>query len=94
MVFVGANPTLNFVILTANTDPHGNNTFACVAAKLTPGDLALVAFSVYNRGADQALIRREWYDSAFMHTSTKFPPFDPVQVAPQHQPQPAPAQTI
>lgn len=96
--FIGPKPTLNFVILTGDADPHGDEAAAaCVAAKLAPGELALVAFSVHNSGVDQVLIRREWYDAAFMQTSAKFPPFNPVQVAPpapQRQPQAAPAQTI
>lgn len=81
--FVGPKPTLNFVILTADSDPTGDEaSAACIAAKLPPGDLALVAFSVHSSGVDQVLIRKEWYDSAFLQTNAKFPPFNPTMVAP------------
>lgn len=81
--FVGPKPTLNFVILTADADPSGDEAHAaCIAAKLPPGELALVAFSVHSSGVDQVLIRKEWYESGFMSTSAKLPPFHPIQVPP------------
>ncbi|KAI5124340.1 hypothetical protein M0805_008947 [Coniferiporia weirii] len=84
--FVGPKPTLNFVILTADADPTGDEAnAACIAAKLPPGELALVAFSVHSSGVDQVLIRKEWYESAFLQTTAKFPPFNPTQVAPPQE---------
>ena len=81
--FVGPKPTLNFVILTGDADPSGEEAnAACVAAKLPPGELALVAFSVHSSGVDQVLIRREWYDSAFASTTSKIPSFSPTMVPP------------
>lgn len=81
--FVGPKPTLNFVILTGDADPSGDEAnAACVAAKLPPGELALVAFSVHSSGVDQVLIRREWYDSAILSTTSKIPSFNPTMVPP------------
>jgi hypothetical protein len=72
--FVGPKPTIHFVILTADLDPNGDEAHAaCLAAKVAPGELALVAFSVHSGGVDQILIRKEWYDSALAMTSSKFP---------------------
>ncbi|KAH9079187.1 hypothetical protein EDB83DRAFT_2341178 [Lactarius deliciosus] len=63
--FSGPKPTIHFVILTADADPRGEEAHAaCVAAKVPPGELALVAFSVHSSGVDQVLIRKEWFDSA------------------------------
>lgn len=74
--FVGPKPTIHFVILTADADPHGDEAHAaCVAAKLPPGELALVAFSVHSSGVDQILIRKEWFDTALAQAPAKFPPF-------------------
>ncbi len=76
--FVGPKPTINFVILTADADPTGEEAnAACVAAKLPAGELALVAFAVHSSGVDQVLIRKEWYDSAFMSTTSKLPAYTP-----------------
>lgn len=72
--FVGPKPTIYFVILNSDLDPNGDEA-ACIAAKVPPGEIALVAFSVHNSGVDQVLIRKEWYDSAFESTTMKFPPF-------------------
>lgn len=84
--FVGPKPTINFVILTADADPTGEEAnAACVAAKLPAGELALVAFAVHSSGVDQVLIRKEWYDQAFMSTTSKLPAYTPPTV-----PQPAP----
>jgi hypothetical protein len=61
--------TIHFVILSANADPTGDKAHgACIAAKLPPRDLALVAFSVHSTGVDQVLIRKEWYDTAVVNT--------------------------
>jgi hypothetical protein len=74
--FSGPKPTIHFVILTADADPTGEEAHAaCVAAKVPPGELALVAFSVHSTGVDQVLIRKEWYDSALATTALKFPPY-------------------
>lgn len=74
--FAGPKPTIHFVILTADADPSGEEAHAaCVAAKVPPGELALVAFSVHSSGVDQILIRKEWFDSALASTPAKFPPF-------------------
>ena len=76
--FSGIKPTIHFVILTADADPHGDEAHAaCVAAKVVPGDLALVGFSVHSTGVDQVLIRKEWFDSALAHAESKFPNFVP-----------------
>ncbi|THV07877.1 hypothetical protein K435DRAFT_772233 [Dendrothele bispora CBS 962.96] len=72
--FPGPKPTIHFVILTADADPNGDEAYAaCIAAKVPPGELALVAFSVHSSGVDQILIRREWFDSALMSTQLKYP---------------------
>ena len=72
--FVGPKPTIHFVILTADADPYGKEAHAaCVAAKMPPGELALVAFSVHSSGVDQVLIRKDWYDGAFSTTPSKLP---------------------
>ncbi|CAL1704309.1 unnamed protein product [Somion occarium] len=72
--FSGPKPTIHFVILTADADPTGEEAHAaCVAAKVPPGELALVAFSVHSSGVDQILIRKEWYTSAFARATSKFP---------------------
>jgi len=74
--FGGPKPTIHFVILTADLDPTGEEALAaCVAAKVPPGELALVAFSVHAGGVDQVLIRREWFDSALHSSPAKFPSF-------------------
>lgn len=81
--FSGPKPTIHFVILTADADPRGEEAHAaCVAAKVPPGELALVAFSVHSSGVDQVLIRKEWFDSALVTSPAKFPPVT-------HQPIPA-----
>lgn len=73
--FAGPKPTIHFVILTADADPNGDEAHAaCVAAKVPPGELALVAFSVHSSGVDQILIRKEWFDSALSTTMSKLPP--------------------
>lgn len=78
--FSGPKPTIHFVILSADADPTGDEAHAaCVAAKLPPGDLALVAFSVHSTGVDQVLIRKEWYDTAVVNAPAKFPPYMPVE---------------
>ncbi|KAF8630365.1 hypothetical protein AX15_002929 [Amanita polypyramis BW_CC] len=89
--FVGPKPTIHFVILTADADPHGDEAnAACLAAKVPPGELALVAFSVHSVGVDQILIRKEWFDAALATTTSKFPypPPDPVMqpTAPEAKP--------
>ena len=72
--FSGIKPTIHFVILTADSDPHGVEAHAaCVAAKIPPTELALVAFSVHSTGVDQVLIRKEWFDSALAQADSKFP---------------------
>lgn len=81
--FGGPKPTIHFVILTADADPTGEEAHAaCVAAKVPPGELALVAFSVHSGGVDQVLIRKEWYNSAMNSVPAKFPTYvpPPVQV--------------
>jgi hypothetical protein len=72
--FSGIKPTIHFVILTADSDPHGDEAHAaCVAAKIPPTELALVAFSVHSTGVDQILIRKEWFDTALAQADSKFP---------------------
>ncbi|KAJ7470309.1 hypothetical protein FB451DRAFT_1253314 [Mycena latifolia] len=74
--FAGPKPTIHFVILTADADPNGDEAHAaCVAAKLVPGELALVAFSVHSSGVDQILIRKEWFESALSSVPSKFPEY-------------------
>ncbi|KAJ7261361.1 hypothetical protein B0H12DRAFT_1106443 [Mycena haematopus] len=76
--FAGPKPTIHFVILTADADPNGDEAHAaCVAAKVAPGELALVAFSVHSSGVDQILIRKEWFETALSTTPSKFPPQGP-----------------
>ncbi|KAJ7273234.1 hypothetical protein C8J57DRAFT_1317219 [Mycena rebaudengoi] len=75
--FAGPKPTIHFVILTADADPNGDEAHAaCVAAKLPPGELALVAFSVHSSGVDQILIRKEWFDNALSSVPSKFPAYN------------------
>lgn len=87
--FGGPKPTIHFVILTADADPHGEEAHAaCVAAKVPPGELALVAFSVHSSGVDQVLIRKEWFTSALNSMPAKFPQYaPPAQPAPEQKPQ-------
>ncbi|KAF8163142.1 hypothetical protein B0H34DRAFT_764448 [Crassisporium funariophilum] len=94
--FGGIKPTIHFVILTADADPHGDEAHAaCVAAKVPPGELALVAFSVHYSGVDQILIRKEWFDQALEQAERKFPIYDlpsapVIDIKPQQQRQPLP----
>lgn len=82
--FVGPKPTIHFVILTAHADPLGVEAqAACVAAKVPPGELALVAFAVHSSGVDQILIRKEWFTSALANTPAKYPSY--IQQAPHHE---------
>ncbi|KZV85100.1 hypothetical protein EXIGLDRAFT_682093 [Exidia glandulosa HHB12029] len=63
--FPGLKPTIHFVILSGDADPRGEEAeAACVAAKIQPSELALVAYSVHAHGVDQVLIRQEWFDMA------------------------------
>lgn len=74
--FVGPKPTINFVILTGDADPNGDEAHAaCVAAKVPPGELALVAFAVHSSGVDQILIRKEWFDTASLMAPSKLPEY-------------------
>jgi len=78
--FAGIKPTIHFVILTGDADPHGIEAHAaCIAAKVSIGELALVAFSVHSSGVDQILIRKEWFDMALAQTESKFPAYDLLQ---------------
>jgi len=87
--FSGPKSTIHFVILSADIDPSGEEAHAaCVAAKVPPGELALVAFSVHSTGVDQVLVRKEWYDSALVNAASKFP--SPPYMPPQQAPAPAP----
>ncbi|KAI0670515.1 hypothetical protein C8Q78DRAFT_975321 [Trametes maxima] len=91
--FSGPKPTIHFVILTADADPHGDEAHAaCVAAKVPPGELALVGFSVHSSGVDQVLIRKEWYNSAFAAAPARFPAYQTafVDARPQQQQQSIP----
>ena len=79
--FSGPKPTIHFVILSADSDPHGEEAHAaCIAAKIPATELALVAFSVHSSGVDQVLVRKEWFDSALMSARAKFPA---MELAPQ-----------
>lgn len=79
--FPVSRPVLDFVILTADTDPHGvGGHAACIAAKITPSEPALVAFSVHPSSVhpssghvDQILIRKEWFDTAVWSAVAKSP---------------------
>ncbi|OJT08940.1 hypothetical protein TRAPUB_150 [Trametes pubescens] len=89
--FTGPKPTIHFVILTADADPHGDEAHAaCVAAKVPPGELALVAFSVHSSGVDQVLIRQEWYNAALASAHARYPSYHGVIEArpPRQQPPP------
>jgi hypothetical protein len=84
--FAGPKPTIHFVILTGDADPNGDEAHAaCVAAKLVPGELALVAFSVHSSGVDQILIRKEWFETALSSTPSKFPSYT-LPPPPSHLP--------
>ncbi|TFY60695.1 hypothetical protein EVJ58_g4976 [Rhodofomes roseus] len=79
--FGGPRPTIHFVILTADADPTGEEGLAaCNAAKVPPGELALVAFSVHASGVDQVLIRSEWFSSALAAAPARFPAYLPPQL--------------
>ncbi|KAI0928852.1 hypothetical protein AcW2_004723 [Taiwanofungus camphoratus] len=85
--FGGPRPTIHFVILTADADPTGEEAHAaCVAAKVPPGDLALVAFSVHSSGVDQILIRKEWFNSALASAPARFPSYMASQPLPVDEP--------
>ncbi|KAE9394980.1 hypothetical protein BT96DRAFT_966810 [Gymnopus androsaceus JB14] len=72
--FGGTKAAIHFVILTADSDPNGDEAYAaCVASKVTPGELALAAFAVHSSGVDQILIRKEWYENALMTAQAKLP---------------------
>ncbi|PPQ78521.1 hypothetical protein CVT25_011793 [Psilocybe cyanescens] len=91
--FSGIKPTIHFVILTADADPHGDEAHAaCIAAKVAPGELALVGFSVHSTGVDQILIRREWFDTALVEARSKLPTINfsqgPTSEKGQRQPLP------
>lgn len=89
--FCGPKPTIHFVILSAEADPSGDEAHAaCVAAKVPPGELALVAFSVHSTGVDQILIRKEWFESALAASAAKYP----THIPPQAPPAPPPVATI
>ncbi|KAF8522117.1 hypothetical protein BU17DRAFT_87217 [Hysterangium stoloniferum] len=78
--FTGPKASIHFVILTPDTDPNGEEAHAaCVAAKLPPGELALVAFVVHSTGVDQVLIRKEWFDEALNSALDRLPPYDGTQ---------------
>ncbi|KAI0093935.1 hypothetical protein BDY19DRAFT_881333 [Irpex rosettiformis] len=84
--FSGPKPTIHFVILTAHADPHGLEAqAACVAAKVPPGELALVAFAVHSSGVDQILIRKEWFTTALANTPEKFPLYVPPTPQQEHK---------
>jgi hypothetical protein len=88
--FTGPKPTIDFAILTAEADPYGDEAHcACVAAKLVPGELALVAFSVHSRGVDQILIRKEWFENALSTVPSKFPAYEGVPPVSRKARQPA-----
>ncbi|KAF8527056.1 hypothetical protein JB92DRAFT_2699369 [Gautieria morchelliformis] len=92
--FTGPKASIHFVILTPDTDPSGEEAHAaCVAAKLPPGDLALVAFVVHSTGVDQVLIRKEWFDTALNNAEEKLPGYNgrhhPLPAPQQQQPPPA-----
>ncbi|KAJ7197192.1 hypothetical protein GGX14DRAFT_471760 [Mycena pura] len=81
--FFGPKSTIHFVILTADADPNGDEAHAaCVAAKLVPGELALVAFSVHSSGVDQILIRKEWFENALTSVPSKYPVLSSLPSAP------------
>lgn len=93
--FSGPKPTIHFVILSADADPTGDEAHAaCVAAKVPPGELALVAFSVHSTGVDQVLIRKEWYESALVSAVAKFPPYTQSQVPTSPPPEVKPARQM
>ncbi|KAF8545912.1 hypothetical protein OG21DRAFT_1310824 [Imleria badia] len=77
--FSGPKPTINFVILPADAGDE-THAAACVAAKVPPGELALVSFSLYLSGVDQVIVRREWYESALVSAVAKFPSYAQPQV--------------
>ncbi len=85
--FTGPKATIHFVILTADADPRGDEAYAaCIAAKVTPSELALAAFSVHSSGVDQILIRKEWYMDALSSTTAKFPLYIAPSAAPVSEP--------
>ncbi|KAG6817085.1 hypothetical protein H0H87_012853 [Tephrocybe sp. NHM501043] len=72
--FGGPKPSVHFVIVTAEADLNGKETHAaCQAAKVTFGDLALLAFNVHASGVDQILIHRDWFESALAVAPEKLP---------------------
>ncbi|KAJ3889320.1 hypothetical protein GG344DRAFT_51895 [Lentinula edodes] len=82
--FSGTKASIHFVILTADSDPNGDEAYAaCVASKVPPGELALAAFAVHSSGVDQVLIRKEWYENALITAQAKLPLYaTPPQPAP------------
>ena len=91
--FSGPKATIHFVILTADADPHGDEAHAaCVAAKVPPGELALVAFSVHSSGVDQVLIRKEWFNTALSAAIERFPTYHSAALPPPIEAKPQPRQ--
>ncbi|KAJ3932683.1 MAG: hypothetical protein NXY57DRAFT_92220 [Lentinula lateritia] len=89
--FSGTKASIHFVILTADSDPNGDEAYAaCVASKVPPGELALAAFAVHSSGVDQVLIRKEWYENALITAQAKLPLYATSPQMPSHQP----AQTV
>ncbi|KAJ3815773.1 hypothetical protein EV368DRAFT_44285 [Lentinula lateritia] len=92
--FSGTKASIHFVILTADSDPNGDEAYAaCVASKVPPGELALAAFAVHSSGVDQVLIRKEWYENALITAQAKLPlyatppqPAPPIQESAKNQP--------
>ncbi|KAJ4488438.1 hypothetical protein J3R30DRAFT_3792845 [Lentinula aciculospora] len=85
--FSGTKASIHFVILTADSDPNGDEAYAaCVASKVSPGELALAAFAVHSSGVDQVLIRKEWYENALITAQAKLPLYATSPQMPSHQP--------
>ncbi|GAW06255.1 wd40 repeat-containing nuclear protein [Lentinula edodes] len=85
--FSGTKASIHFVILTADSDPNGDEAYAaCVASKVPPGELALAAFAVHSSGVDQVLIRKEWYENALITAQAKLPLYATSPQMPSHQP--------
>ncbi|KIY67801.1 hypothetical protein CYLTODRAFT_375346 [Cylindrobasidium torrendii FP15055 ss-10] len=87
--FTGPRASIHFVILTADSDPNGDEAYAsCIAAKVMPSELALAGFSVHSGGVDQILVRKEWFYESLNSAASKFPFF----IAPEtKQQKPLPA---
>ncbi|KAI6133904.1 hypothetical protein EDD17DRAFT_1869657 [Pisolithus thermaeus] len=83
---IGFDVPLLLLVTLFEVDPTGEEAHAaCIATKVPPSELALVAFSVHSTRVDQVLVSMEWYDNVLNNAISKFLSYAHPQV-----PAPAP----